>query len=128
MTSTNWTVLAMRAYDNPSCTGIDEFQSDMRHFKYVRKLITHYKKTGELKERLVLNHVILLSNVLGPQLTVRILFLKMSDYLSSLAPFLLFLNILPDVVVAVGDDGRDFRTDEIGLDPIVVSALRRMPR
>lgn len=128
ITERNWLLHASRAYDNPSCASIDEFHKDMTHFKYVRKLLTQYCRGGELKERLILNHIITLGNLLGPELTVRILVLKNEDYLRVLAPFLILLNVLPDVVRGIGEDGRDVRTDEIDLDPAVIGALRRSLR
>lgn len=126
VTDDNWMLLAMRSYDNPSCASVAEFHEDMQRFKYVRKLLTQYARGGELKERLVLNHIILLGNVLGPAVTVRILFLKMHDQLGALLPFLVLLNVLPDVVKSVGRDCRDVTTDDIPLDQVVVDALRRI--
>jgi len=104
---------------------MQEFHEDMRRFKYVRKLLTQYERGGELKERLILNHLIVLGNVLGPEVLVRVLFLKMRDHASALLPFLVLLNVLPDVVHAIGRDADNIRTDEIPLDPVVIAALRR---
>lgn len=127
LTEDNWLSCCASRYDNPGCTGIDEFQADMSRFKYVRKLLTQHARGGELKERLILNHIILLTNVLGAETSVRVLFLKMRDHLPSLMPFLVLLNILPadDVVRAIGHAGEDIRVDEITLDQTVISALRR---
>lgn len=120
----NWLLVAMKAYDNPSATSMDEFNADMKRFKYIRKLVTQYERGGELKERLVLNHVILLNNVLGPETLARLLFLKMADQMSVIAPFMIMLNVYPEVVRAIGREGRDYRTDEVRLDDSVIQALR----
>ena len=54
---------AIRHYDNPSCSGMDEFYDDMKRFKYIKRLIRKYKDTGVLKERLILNHIIVINNL-----------------------------------------------------------------
>ena len=59
----NFTLFAIRHYDNPKCTSTEEFYEDIRRFRYLKRLLKRYHKTGELRERLILNHVIILSNV-----------------------------------------------------------------
>lgn len=128
VTEENWMLVASKAYDNPACTSFEEFMDDMKRFKYIRKLVTQYERGGELKERLILNHIILLGNVLGPETLVRILFLKMRTQLTIMMPFLVLLNVLPDAVRAIGRNCEDIRTDEIPLDPRVIAALRSSVR
>jgi len=126
LTEKNWLLYAMQNYDNPCCHTTSEFYEDIKRLKYVKKLVTQYENGGELKEKLILNHVIALGNVLGPDALVRILFLKLREHLGIIKPFLVMLNVLPAVVVAIGRDARDYRTDEIVMDMRVVAALRRV--
>lgn len=98
MNNDNFVLLAMKAYDklNPTMT---EFEEDLKHIKYVKRLIRKYKKTGELRERLILNHIIILSNCFGVREAVRMLFFKLntSDY-PILKTFLLYLNYMPELI------------------------------
>lgn len=126
LTEANWVLYAMREYFNPSCHSTDEFFEDMKRLKYVKKLLTHYERSGELKERLILNHLILLGNVLGPRGLVRLLFLKMPGQLAVLKPFLIQLNVLPKEIRGIGRDSKTYYTDDIGLDQGVIDALRKI--
>jgi hypothetical protein len=121
----NYILYAAKHYDNPFCTSMDEFYEDLRRIKYVKKLITRYIQVGELKERLILNHLITLNNVFGPEALVRIIFLKMRDQLNYIKPFLVLLNICPDVVFNVGKEDKIY-TDTIPMDQTIVEALRRI--
>lgn len=124
LTEKNWKLYASRHYQNPQSVGDEEFEQDMKRLKYVKKALTRYKLTGELCERLILNHLIVLCNVLGPRAMTRLVFLKMPAQLDAVKPFLVMLNVLPDRVQSVG--GRDWRTDEIPMDSGVVRVLRRV--
>jgi len=108
-------MFAMKAYDSPTCIP-SEFDEDLKRIKYVKRLIKRYKTTGELKERLILNHLIILSNVFGTKNTVRMLFLKIDkeDY-AILKTFLLFLDYLPDIVYGVNGDNINTRTIAVDL-------------
>lgn len=121
LTEENWTMYAMKNYVNPNCASLHEFHADMKIFKYLRKLFTHYEKTGNLKERLILNHLIVLNNVLLPQALVRILFLKIKN-LKALKPFLIGMSLCPQMVQNI--NGVSYNTDYIALDFVVVAALR----
>ena len=61
----NFTLFAIRHYDNPQCTSTEEFYEDIRRFRYLKRLLKRYAKSGELRERLILNHLIVLSNLFG---------------------------------------------------------------
>lgn len=122
----NWKLIAAKLYDNPQCVGIEEFEQDLKRLKYIKKAITRYRTTGELCERLIINHLIVLVNVFGPSFTSRLVFLKMGDALPYIKPFLVMLSVLPDVLVAVGKDAKDVNTDEIPLDPGIVAILRKL--
>ena len=91
----NFLIYAIKNYQNPSCTGMAELEDDLKRFKYLKRLLNKYLKTGEPKERLIINHIILLYNVFG-QATTRMLFFKLEEkYWSDLKTFLVFLNRLP---------------------------------
>ena len=125
LTNDNFVLYAAKYYDNPQCHSAEEFFEDLKRFKYIKKLFTRYEKTGDLKERLILNHIIILNNVFGPHHIVRLLFLKIPDkHLNYLKPFLVLLSILPDRIVNIGAQNKSFDSNEIGLDQTIVDRLR----
>ena len=90
-------MFAMKHYDNPQCMGMDEFQEDLNRIKYIKRLFRKYKKNGVLRERLLLNHIIIFYNVFGIDAGTRILFYKIEEEMHSLLKtFLVFLNYLPE--------------------------------
>ena len=90
-------VFAMKSYDNPQCENIEEFYEDINRVKYIKRLLGRFIKKGVLKERLILNHIIIMGNVFGPLATSRMLFFKLEEELySSLKTFLLYLGYLPE--------------------------------
>tara|TARA_Y100000114_G_C11612474_1_gene255759 strand:+ start:51 stop:413 length:363 start_codon:yes stop_codon:yes gene_type:complete len=95
ITSENVTMFAIRHYDNPHCESEKEFYDDMKRFKYIKRLLRKYKETNILKERLILNHIIILRNLFGPEACVTLLLFKIQrEYLSTLKSFLLYLNMI----------------------------------
>lgn len=125
LTDKNFLLFASRNYENVQCSSTDEFLSDICRLKYIRKLITRYVESGELKERLILNHIIILNNLFGAEALVRILFLKLEDYMKYLKPFLILLNIIPDKVWNVKREGF-IDTTLIASDPKIISVLRKI--
>ena len=113
----NFTLFAIRHYDNPQCTSTEEFYEDIRRFRYLKRLLKRYYNTGELRERLILNHLIILNNVFGVENAVRMLQYKIDDeYWPVLKTSLLYLEYI--------DEG--FRV-EIPLDKIEeVSKIRQI--
>ncbi|HCT52389.1 MAG TPA: hypothetical protein DF712_08010 [Balneola sp.] len=92
----NFILYASRIYDNPSCQSEEEFYEDLNRVKYIKRLFFRYDNTGELKLRLILNHIIILTNVFGSEGTTRILFYKSEDkYHGYIKSFLEYLNCLP---------------------------------
>ena len=88
---------AIKHYHNPSCEGMSEFNDDMKRFKYVKRLFRKYKESGILKERLLLNHIIILNNLFGAEASSTLLFFKIErQHWSALKSFLEFLNIMPE--------------------------------
>ena len=92
----NFMMYAMKMYSNPQCIDMDEFYEDLNRIKYIKRLLGRYDKKGSMRERLVLNHIIILSNVFGAEPCSRILFYKIEDkFHSYLKSFLEYLNLLP---------------------------------
>jgi hypothetical protein len=125
LTSNNYIMYAMKNYDNPQCVDIDEFYSDINRIKYLKRLLKRYKTTGELKDRLVLNHVIVLSNVFGVVPCARLLFFRMEEeYHEIVKTIMVFLNIMPE-----GDDIKKVEEADIlalGIDNEVADLLRKI--
>ena len=90
-------MFAIKHYNNPQCEGEKEFYDDMKRFKYIKRLLRKHNDSDILKERLLLNHIIILNNLFGPEACVTLLLFKVQrEYWGTLKSFLLFLNILRD--------------------------------
>ncbi len=120
----NFLIYAMKCYNAPHCI-MSEFESDIKRTKYLKRLFRRYKITKSLKERLILNHIILLNNVFGPEATSRILFYKIDerDY-DILKTFLSYLNIMPEMVYGI--KGKNISVVEIPIDVNVAEILRKI--
>ena len=120
----NFTIYAMKCYSSPNCI-MSEFESDIKRTKYLKRLFRRYKVTKSLKERLILNHLILLNNVFGPEPTAKILFYRIDerDY-DILKTFLVYLNIMPDVVSGIR--GKKLHSDDIFVAPNILEILLRI--
>jgi hypothetical protein len=115
----------MKHYDNPSCSGIAEFNDDLKRFRYLKRLFKKYKAGSGLKERLILNHIVVLYNLFGAS-TVKMLFFKIDvKHWSQLKTFLVFLSYMP-----VGFTARSSEVEmqgyEIPLDDKVANALGKI--
>jgi len=120
----NFMLYAMKSYDKPNCI-MSEFEEDFKRLKYVKRLIKRYKSTGELKERLILNHIIVLTNVFGVEPAVRMLFYKIDDNdFHILKTFLLFLNFMPQYINGI--KGKYMNSSDIGVDIIVGRRLQEL--
>lgn len=120
----NFLIYAMKAYSSPHCI-MSEFESDIKRTKYLKKLFRRYKATKELKERLILNHIILLYNVFGSEAATRILFYKIDerDY-DILKTFLVYLNYMPDKVFGI--KGKTINSSDILIDLHIAEILRSL--
>ena len=97
ITPNNVLMYAIKDYDNPHCEGEKEFEDDLKRFKYIKRLLRKYYDTKVLKERLLLNHIIVLNNVFGPDACATLLLYKIQpEYWPALKSFLLYLNILKE--------------------------------
>tara|TARA_B100000676_G_scaffold123546_2_gene123124 strand:+ start:1138 stop:1521 length:384 start_codon:yes stop_codon:yes gene_type:complete len=117
----NFLLYAAKYYDNPQCQSTDEFYDDLKRFKYIKRLFNKYLETGELKERLILNHILVLTNVFSPEVAVKLLFIRLDEYLHLLKPFLVLLNILPERIEINNDV---CHTVDILMDEVIVERLR----
>jgi hypothetical protein len=120
----NFMMYAVKCYTSPHCI-MSEFESDIKRTKYLKRLFRRYKITKSLKERLILNHIILLNNVFGPDHMARILFYKIDerDY-DILKTFLSYLNLMPDVIYGI--NGKNIRLSEIPIDTNVAEILSQI--
>jgi hypothetical protein len=120
----NFMIYAVKCYNAPHCI-MSEFESDIKRTKYLKRLFRRYKITKSLKERLILNHIILLNNVFGPEHTARILFYKIDerDY-DILKTFLSYLNIVPEMVYGVR--GKNIPVTQIPIDNNIAEILKRI--
>ena len=97
LTNKNYVMFAMKNYDNPQCLDIEEFYSDLNRVKYLKRLFRRYLTSGEFKERLILNHIIILYNVFGIVPATRILFYRMEEeFYPVLKTCITYLNMLPE--------------------------------
>jgi hypothetical protein len=114
LTTKNFQLYAFRNYNNPQCVDLDEYEEDLNRFKYLKKLLNRYRKTGDIQHRLVMNHLITIINVFGIEPGMKMLKYKMDeDHWSILKPFLLYLSY-----ITVHD------LPGVPLDPYVVQVLR----
>lgn len=125
LTDENLVLYAMKAYDNPSCQSIEEFREDLNRVKYIKRLLNKYHKTNVLKERLILNHLVIFYNVFGIECATRILFFKLDKELyRSLKTFLTFLNFMPDEIIGVSE--KVIYNSNIPIDDNIVNILRKI--
>ena len=116
LTSKNFKLYAAQHYNNPECLDVEEFQQDLNRFKYIKRLLKRYELTGDLQERLILNHLIVLFNVFGIKPGNRMLWYKVNEeHWHYIKPFLVFLNYLPEKEKV-----------DVGMDPFIVEVLRKL--
>lgn len=116
----NFLLYAIKLYDNPSCKGIGEFYEDLNRIKYIKRLFFKYDSKKLLKDKLLLNHILILNNIFGPEGCSRILFFKIEPkYYSYLKTFLNFLQILPKEIPEID-------LSEIPLDHRIETKLKEL--
>ena len=119
----NFLIYAMKEYNNVQCTGVEEFYDDLKKIKYIKRLFNIYKNDGQLKERLILNHLIVYYNVFPVQSGTRILFYKIEEHFwPMLKTFLIFLDRMPDKIESIR--GNEIKSTNIILDEGIVTRLR----
>jgi hypothetical protein len=121
----NFLIYAAKHYDRPHIIQ-SEFEDDLNRIKYVKRLLRKYRQTAEFKERLVLNHVIILANVFGVEATTNMLFYRVDkeDY-PLLKTILIYLNYMP-IHLNVTFDKYYVRQEEIPVDLSIADKLRKI--
>ena len=120
----NFMIYAMKCYSAPNCI-MSEFEGDIKRTKYLKRLFRRYKVSKAVKERLILNHIILLNNVFGLEATARILFYRIDerDY-DILKTFLCYLNIMPEVIQGI--KGKNIYSAEIPVEINIAEILLKI--
>ena len=124
----NFLLFAMQHYDNPQCVEVEEFNDDLRRIKYIKRLFNQYDMDGVLKERLILNHIIVFFNVFQTRAATRILFFKIEEkFWPMLKTFLFYLRFMPeDKVESI--NGKDILVTDIQMDRGIINKLREFDR
>ena len=123
----NFLLYAMKEYDNPQCVQVEEFYDDLKKVKYIKRLFNQYLNDGVLKERLLLNHIIVFYNVFPVRSATRMLFLKIEEeFWPILKTFLVYLSYMSEKIDPI--NGRTILSDDIQLDQVVVDRLRIFDR
>ena len=123
----NFLLYAMKEYNNPQCVQVEEFYDDLKKVKYIKRLFNQYLNEGVLKERLLLNHIIVFYNVFPVRSATRILFLKIEEeFWPILKTFLVYLSYMPEIIDSI--NGRTILSADIQLDQGVVDRLRKFDR
>ena len=121
LNDSNFLVYAMHHYDNPQCHSLEEFEEDLKKILYLKKLLSRYKNNGELRERLILNHIIVLYNIFGEAAT-NMLFYKIEESnWDVLITFLVYLERMPELVPQYG-----IHLSHVTLDEKVIATLRNI--
>ena len=123
LTEDNFFMYAIKHYDNPACKGMAEFLEDMKRIKYLKRLLGRYHAGKGLKDRLILNHIIVINNLFGPDACVKMLFFKVDKkHWSALKTFLVFLNLMPENVILYDN----INETDIPIDMTIANTLRRI--
>ena len=124
----NFLLFAMQHHDNPQCVEVEEFNDDLRRIKYIKRLFNQYDMDGVLKERLILNHIIVFFNVFQTRAATRILFFKIEEkFWPMLKTFLFYLRFMPeDKVESI--NGKDILVTDIQMDQGIINKLREFDR
>jgi hypothetical protein len=125
LNDSNFMLFCAKHYDNSKYASTEEFYEDLSRIKYIKKLITRYTQDNDLKERLILNHIIILNNCFGPEALNKILYLKLKDQMKYVKPFLIMLNILPEKIHNVNNE-IVIDTNTIEMDQEIIKRLRKV--
>lgn len=124
LTTDNYILYAMKSYDTPNCI-LSEFKEDMKRFNYLKRLFLRHRKYGEIRERLILNHLVVIYNLFGIESATRLLFYKIDpqDY-GALKTYLSFLNFMPEIVRGIRN--KNILSCDIDLDLEIAERLREI--
>ena len=116
----NYILYAMKNYGNPECSSIEEFHEDLNRIKYLKRLFRKYKTTGVLRERLILNHIIIFYNIFGIEAATRLLVTRIEEDLHPyLKTFIVYLNNLPEKIP-------EYDLIKIPMDTRIIVKLRKI--
>ena len=121
LTENNFLQYALNNYDNPSCATLEEFEDDLKKFLYLNKLLQRYKKNEDLRERLILNHIIVIYNLWGNAATEMLFHKVEEEHWSSLIVFLTYLGRLTEFIT-----GTSVRATSLTNDEKIVEILREI--
>jgi hypothetical protein len=125
LTEQTFTLYAIKHYDNPACKGMAEFHDDLKKFRYLKRLFRKYTTGSELKERLIINHLVVLYNLFGPEAATKMLFFKIEkEFWPQLKTFLVFLSYMP--IGSIVLNSMKIEGYEIPLDADVAEALGKL--
>lgn len=93
----NYLMFAIKHYDNPQSVTVDDFMEDMKKFKYLKRLLKRYLKTGVLRVNLILNHLIILFNTFGDGTIPLLLYKLGEEYFPIVKTFLIYLDKYPEM-------------------------------
>jgi len=119
-------MFAMKYYTNPHCTDLLEFQDDLKRIRYIKRLFKKYRQSGELKERLIINHLVVIYNMFEPRAATRMLMFKLDEYLDYLKPFLMMLSYWQDPIKVGRVNGVLYKDSDIPLDQGIITELRKI--
>ena len=111
----NFLLFAIKYYENPQAVTKKDFERDLNHFKYIKRLLKRYKNTGELKTHLLLNHFIILYNIFGEATTPMLFFKIERELWPIMKSFIIFLNKLPEYPRS---DIHDVEVDKVCLEEL----------
>jgi hypothetical protein len=108
VTEENYLIVAAKHYSNPQCSSTEEFYEDLNRIKYIKRLINRYHETGDLSDRLLMNHIIVFCNVFTISIGIKLMALKLEHkYWSVIKPFLVKLQyVLPDDLTGIEMDSK----------------------
>jgi hypothetical protein len=120
----NYMLFAAKYYENAHCTDLLEFHDDLKRIRYIKRLFKKYEQSGDLKDRLIFNHLIVLYNVFDHRAMTRMLCYKLDDQLQYLKPFLIFLNYWRTDLGEL--DGKKIIDSDIPVDIGIAQKLREL--
>ena len=126
LTEANFALYAAKSYQKPVCADISEFQEDIGRIRSLSRLLQKYARTGELKERLVLNHIVVFYNMFEHRAATRMLAHRLYDHLKTLKPFLVLLGYWPEKIEPIAAKKNGIIGSDVPMDPRIVDALRRI--
>ncbi len=121
LTEDNFFNYALQHYDNSQCYSIEEFNDDLKRFLYLKKLFSRYKNELDLKENLIINHIVVIYNIFGDEATNMLFFKIDEEYWDALVTFLVFLGRMPEELPQY-----NVKLSEIQLDEYIINVLRNI--